>query len=339
MPHRFVVGRPVSAVTTAFLAWYGDRLAAQGVTALLLIGDNASWHTSQAVRAWLRTYHQRVPTRQRGGRMVAWGLPVKSPWLNPIEPKWGHGKRAVSEPDRRLSAAEFEALIASLQSAAAYNRDDVVPAAAILWTDERREWESLVPRLRLVLPQLLTLGSYDQANRVGPAIWLRCVLAGRVPDVTIPPDVVPIIYLPGVSRPTLRATGDCSPELRPLAELQYRGVFWSQSNGKDWTIAPFLQSDRGGLGLDARTDSYLATLPSVQLRDVCLDDQLVKEHERILTGGFYAEVDLAYDALIAQEKNGRPFVIAALRPIHLSKREVLEALYTGRARMTTEEWK
>src|SRR6266550_4909039 len=42
--------------------------------------------------------------------------------------------------------------------------------------------------------------------------------------------------------------------------------------------------------LDARTDSYLATLPSVQLKDVCLDDQLVKEHERMLTGGFYAEV-------------------------------------------------
>jgi ATP-dependent Lon protease len=91
--------------------------------------------------------------------------------------------------------------------------------------------------------------------------------------------------------------------------------------------------------LDARTDSYLATLSSVQLRDVCLNDQLVKEHERMLTGGFYVEVDLAYDALIAQEKKGRPFAIAALRPIQLSKRDVLEALYTGRARLTTDEWK
>lgn len=100
----------------------------------------------------------------------------------------------------------FEALIASLQGAAAYNRDDVVPPAAILWTDERREWESLRPRLRVVLPQLLTLGAYDQADRRGPAIWLRYVLAGRIPDVSIPPDLVPIIYLPGASRPTLRAT-------------------------------------------------------------------------------------------------------------------------------------
>src|SRR5262249_4777630 len=124
---------------------------------------------------------------------------------------------------------------------------------------ERREWESLVPRLRVVLPQFLTLGAYDQASRVGPAIWLRCVLAGRIPDVTLPPDLVPILYLPGVSRLTLRATEDCPPELRPLAELQYRGVFWSQYNGKDWTVAAFLQSDRGGLGLDVARDRATAT--------------------------------------------------------------------------------
>jgi hypothetical protein len=70
---------------------------------------------------------------------------------------------------------------------------------------------------------------------------------------------VPIIYLPGVSRPTLRATEDCPPELRPLAELQYRGVFWVQANGKDWTIAAFLQSDRGGLGFDVARDRATAT--------------------------------------------------------------------------------
>jgi hypothetical protein len=152
----------------------------------------------------------------------------------------------------------FDALIASLQGAAAYNRDDVVPPAAILWTDERREWESLVPQLRMVLPQFLVLGPYDKANRTGPAIWLRCVLAGRIPDVSLPPVTVPIIYLPGVSRPTLRATEDCPAELRPLAEWQYRGVFWSQYNGKDWTIAAFLQSDKGGLGLHVARDRSTA---------------------------------------------------------------------------------
>ena len=82
--------------------------------------------------------------------------------------------------------------------------------------------------------------------------------------------------------------------------------------------------------LDAKTDSYLATLPSLQLKDVGIEDKLVSDNERMLTGGFYAEVDLTYDAVIAQEKNGRPFAIAALRPIQLSKRDVLDALYEGR---------
>jgi DDE superfamily endonuclease len=111
MQLRFVAGRPVSAVTTAFLAWCCDCLAEQGITALLLIWDNASWHTSQAVRSWIRTHNQRVKASQRGVRIVACWLPVKSPWLNPIEPKWVHGKRAVSEPTRLLSAAELEARV------------------------------------------------------------------------------------------------------------------------------------------------------------------------------------------------------------------------------------
>ena len=62
--------------------------------------------------------------------------------------------------------------------------------------------------------------------------------------------------------------------------------------------------------LDAKTDSYLATLPSLQLNDVRIADELVRDNERMLTGGFYAEVELGYDASIAQEKGGRPFEVA-----------------------------
>jgi ATP-dependent Lon protease len=91
--------------------------------------------------------------------------------------------------------------------------------------------------------------------------------------------------------------------------------------------------------LDAKTDSYVATLPSLQLKDVGIDDKLVRDNERMLTGGFYAEVDLTYDAVIAQEKSGRPFSVSALRPIQLSKRDVLDALYSGRKRFSTSEWK
>jgi transposase len=105
---RFVDGRPVSAVTTTFLAWCSDRLATQGITALVLFWDNASWHISQEVRTWLRTHNQRVKRIGQGVRIVPCRLPTKSPWLNPIEPKWVHGKRAVMDADRLLKAAELE---------------------------------------------------------------------------------------------------------------------------------------------------------------------------------------------------------------------------------------
>lgn len=91
--------------------------------------------------------------------------------------------------------------------------------------------------------------------------------------------------------------------------------------------------------LDARTDSYLATLPTLRLHDARISPELVKTHERMLTGGFYAEITLSYDAAIAQEKNGRPFGIDSLREIQLSKRDVLDTLAEARKQFTTDEWK
>ena len=105
---RFVAGRPVSAVTTDFLAGCSDRLAVQGITGLFLIWDNASWHKSQHVRDWIRAHNREVKRTGLGVRFIPCRLPSKSPWLNPIEPKWVHGKRAVAEPARMLSADELE---------------------------------------------------------------------------------------------------------------------------------------------------------------------------------------------------------------------------------------
>ncbi len=91
--------------------------------------------------------------------------------------------------------------------------------------------------------------------------------------------------------------------------------------------------------LDARTDSYIATLPSLRLKDVRISPKLVNDHERMLTGGFYAEISLDYDAAIAQESNGRPFGVSSLREIQLSKRDVLDILADARNSFTTDEWK
>jgi ATP-dependent Lon protease len=91
--------------------------------------------------------------------------------------------------------------------------------------------------------------------------------------------------------------------------------------------------------LDASTDSYVATLPSLRLTDVRIDPDAVVQNQRMLTGGFYAEIELEYDAVIAQEKNGRPFGMRSLRPIQLSKRNVLEDLARGRRAFGTDDWK
>lgn len=90
--------------------------------------------------------------------------------------------------------------------------------------------------------------------------------------------------------------------------------------------------------LDARNDCYVAELPSLALRDVRIEDQLVRDNERMLTDGFYAEVTLSYDGIIAQQLNGRPFRIDSLRPIQMSKSDVLDILAKARRAFTTQEW-
>jgi transposase len=98
-------------VTTVFLQWCCEEAAARGKTALLLAWDNASWHISKQVRTWVRDHNQRVKAGGAGVRLLICPLPIKSPWLNPIEPKWAHTKRQVVEPDRRLPARELAARV------------------------------------------------------------------------------------------------------------------------------------------------------------------------------------------------------------------------------------
>jgi DDE superfamily endonuclease len=102
---RLVDGRPVSPVTTAFLAWLCQRLAAERKRVLVLLWDNASWHISREVRTWARAHNQQVK-RHGGVHLLTWRVPIKSPGLNPIEPHWVHGKRAIVEPARLLTASE-----------------------------------------------------------------------------------------------------------------------------------------------------------------------------------------------------------------------------------------
>lgn len=142
----------------------------------------------------------------------------------------------------------LEALLAALRTAGHAHGGMQLAPAAVLWTDSERRWSKTVARLRPALPGLLTYGDYQPDLRQGPAIWIKCALAERQGEL-------PIVYLPGVSRTDLRAIESCPRALQPLAELQYRGTFWSQANAKDWTVNAFLTSKAGGLGLDVAQDN------------------------------------------------------------------------------------
>ena len=144
------------------------------------------------------------------------------------------------------------ALAAALLSAAKGNSHTATPAAAVLWPDKEGQWQASMPALRKLMPCLCELGAYDPERRRGPAVWLKCAIAGSLPEVQL--EGVPVVYLPGVSRAELRAIEGCPRDLQPLAELQYRGVFWSQANAKDWTLGAFLASKNGGLGLEVAQD-------------------------------------------------------------------------------------
>lgn len=104
---RFVDGRPVSGVTTEFLGWACGQLESRGARGLLLVWDNASWHISKEVKGWIREHNRQVKRGGQGVRILPCPLPSKSPWLNPIEPRWSQAKRRAVEADRLLSGREL----------------------------------------------------------------------------------------------------------------------------------------------------------------------------------------------------------------------------------------
>ena len=184
-----------------------------------------------------------------------------------------------------------ERLKASIEASAVYNPNDAAPPAAILWTDSVGHWQMVIPHLRRLIPHVLTLGDYEPATNTGPAIWLRCAVDRTVNIPSVAASTVPVLYLPGVRRQELGTAQSCPPHLRPLIELQYRGVCWTQKNGKDWTVEAFLTSRNGGLGLDVARDAAtrealsrsLSELASTPLRMLAGKRLEADDFDRLLT--------------------------------------------------------
>lgn len=212
----------------------------------------------------------------------------------------------------------IDQFITSIRSAANYNPDIQAAPHCILWTDQDRQWEVIIGRLHKEMPELFILGNYEPDIRQGPAIWLRCVLANTLDDINIPDDLTPVFYLPGVSRQDLRAVDNCPDHLKPLAELQYRGLIWSQVNAKDWTVLAFLQTHQGGLGLDVSQDKETKTAMQLALPSL-MDTEITRfRGKRLDKDDFYQ--------LISKDPDG----------------ELLKWLNDGdnyRKRKTDDEWR
>lgn len=108
---RFVEQRPISEITCQFLEWVTVQVSQMGKRVMPLIWDNATWHLFKQVQQWIRHHNRQVKQAGRGVRLIVCRLPVKSPWLNAIEPKWIHAKRAIVEPQRKLTVQELKTRI------------------------------------------------------------------------------------------------------------------------------------------------------------------------------------------------------------------------------------
>jgi transposase len=87
-----VNGQPNGERTWTFLRWLLRDAARRGKRWLLVIWDNASWH--KCLRGWASAYN-RDAARRGETRLMLFFLPTRSPWLNPIEPRWMQCKRAI----------------------------------------------------------------------------------------------------------------------------------------------------------------------------------------------------------------------------------------------------
>ena len=149
----------------------------------------------------------------------------------------------------------LDLLVDRIDSARASTAGSMVAPVALLWPDRNREWELLLPVVAQRV-EVLRLGDYRPDAWTGPALWLRCVIAGTI-DVDRPRHAgAPVVYLPGVGRDDLRAVEECPDRLKPLAELSasQRATVFGHQNGRDWNVHGWLTNKDRGAGLALASD-------------------------------------------------------------------------------------
>ena len=81
----------------------------RGIRYLVVFWDHAPWHVAKSVRRRIAE-HTRQAKREGGTRVLLVYLPIKAPWLMPLEAVFGQTKRAVGNRHRD-AIAELQAAV------------------------------------------------------------------------------------------------------------------------------------------------------------------------------------------------------------------------------------
>ncbi len=95
--------------------------------------------------------------------------------------------------------------------------------------------------------------------------------------------------------------------------------------------------DKISVRLDASKDKYWAQLSNLNIRDANISEALITRHEKLMTGGIWAIIDIDYDSLQTLGNKIYPFVVSKIRPIQLSNFDE-QRIVRMRESFTKEEW-
>lgn len=89
--------------------------------------------------------------------------------------------------------------------------------------------------------------------------------------------------------------------------------------------------------LDMKRNIYIASFSNLGIDNVLLEDEYPEKYDRLLCGGIWCIVQLDYEYVEEEKKNGMPVQIRRLTPIQMPHVEIDE-LKEGRKRFTEDEW-
>ena len=89
--------------------------------------------------------------------------------------------------------------------------------------------------------------------------------------------------------------------------------------------------------LDMRRNIYIASFSNLGIDNVLLEDEYPEKFDRLLCGGIWCIVQLDYEYVEEEKKNGMPVQIRKLTPIQMPHVEIDE-LKDGRKHFTEDEW-